>query len=158
MIEGLQRFFNTYLVSPTESDETKAPMRLNLAAAALLFEVARSDYDLGSEEQLLIESLVNQQFGLDKSSASALLELAESAAREATDLHGFTALINANWSLDEREKLVEWMWRVVYADGRLDDHEVHLMRKIQRLLYIPHRRFIATKLRHKPVDATTLDD
>ena len=106
----------------------------------------------------LIESLVNQQFGLDKSSASALLELAESAAREATDLHGFTALINANWSLDEREKLVEWMWRVVYADGRLDDHEVHLMRKIQRLLHIPHRRFIATKLRHKPVDATTLDD
>ena len=56
MIEGLQRFFNTYLVSPTESDETKAPMRLNLAAAALLFEVARSDYDLGSEEQSLIES------------------------------------------------------------------------------------------------------
>ena len=56
MIEGLQRFFNTYLVSPTESDETKAPMRLNLAAAALLFEVARSDYDLGSEEQALIES------------------------------------------------------------------------------------------------------
>ena len=158
MIEGLQRFFNTYLVSPTESDETKAPMRLNLAAAALLFEVARSDYDLGSEEQSLIESLVNQQFGLDKSSASALLELAESAAREATDLHGFTALINANWSLDEREKLVERMWRVVYADGRLDDHEVHLMRKIQRLLHIPHRRFIATKLRHKPVDATTLDD
>ena len=103
MIEGLQRFFNTYLVSPTESDETKAPMRLNLAAAALLFEVARSDYDLGSEEQSLIESLVNQQFVLDKSSASALLELAESAAREATDLHGFTALINANWSLDERK-------------------------------------------------------
>ena len=158
MIEGLQRFFNTYLVSPTESDETKAPMRLNLAAAALLFEVARSDYDLGSEEQSLIESLVNQQFGLDKSSASALLELAESAAREATELHGFTALINANWSLDEREKLVEWMWRVVYADGRLDDYEVHMMRKIQRLLHIPHRRFIATKLRHKPVDATTLDD
>ena len=55
MFEGLQRFFNTYLVSPTESDETKAPMRLNLAAAALLFEVARSDYDLGSEEQSLIE-------------------------------------------------------------------------------------------------------
>ena len=129
MIEGLQRFFNTYLVSPSESDKTEPPMRLNLAAAALLFEVARSDYDLGSEEQALIES--------------ALLQLAETAAREATDLHGFTALINANWSLDEREKLVEWMWRVVYADGRLDDHEVHLMRKIQRLLNtVLHRSLI----------------
>ena len=56
MIEGLQRFYNTYLVSPSESDETEPPMRLNLAAAALLFEVARSDYDFDSEEQALIES------------------------------------------------------------------------------------------------------
>jgi uncharacterized tellurite resistance protein B-like protein len=42
------------------------------------------------------------------------------------------------------------MWQVVYTDGRLDDHELHLMRKIQRLLHIPQRDFIAAKLRHKP--------
>jgi len=82
--------------------------------------------------------------------SKALLALAESQAKEATGLHGFTSLINKHWSEQQRLTLVEQMWRVVYADGRLDDHELHLMRKIQRLLHIPQKDFVAAKLRHKP--------
>ena len=42
-----------------------------------------------------------------------------------------------------------WARQVAYADQHLNDHEVHLMRKIQRLLYIPHKKFIGAKLRAK---------
>ena len=59
---------------------------------------------------------------------------------------GFTTLINQNWSETERVNLMEKMWRVVYADGRLDDHELHLMRKIQRLLHIPPDRLCCWKI------------
>ena len=76
--------------------------------------------------------------------------MAQEQVRESTGLHGFTSMINQHWSEQQRLDLVEQMWRVVYADGRLDDHELHLMRKIQRLLHIPQKDFVSAKLRHKP--------
>ena len=55
--------------------------------------------------------------------------------------------MNENWSTTARIELVEFMWRVAYADDKLDDHEVHLMRKIARLLHIPHKKFIGAKFK-----------
>ena len=123
---------------------------MRLAAAALLFEVAMSDYDLGEEERTTIQQLVREQFDLNDTDASVLATLAQQRVRESIGLHGFTSLINQHWSEKDRLNLVEQMWRVVYADGRLDDHELHLMRKIQRLLHIPQKDFVSAKLRHKP--------
>ena len=109
-----------------------------------------SDYDLGGEERSMIQQLVREQFDLSDEEASALATLAQEQVRESTGLHGFTSMINQHWSEQQRLDLVEQMWRVVYADGRLDDHELHLMRKIQRLLHIPQKDFVSAKLRHKP--------
>ena len=109
-----------------------------------------SDYDLGEEERTTIQQLVREQFDLDDTDASVLATLAQQQVRESVGLHGFTSLINQHWSEKDRLNLVEQMWRVVYADGRLDDHELHLMRKIQRLLHIPQKDFVSAKLRHKP--------
>ena len=78
-----------------------------------------------------------------------MLLLAAKEADESPGLHEFTNLINQNWTIAERIGLIENMWAVVYADGRLDDNEQHLMRKAQSLLHVPHRDYIAAKLRHK---------
>ena len=147
MIAAIRQFFSEHIEGNEAVEDSKNELRL--AAAALMYETAMADYDLGQEEQTLIQKLVSEQFELTQAEANELLALAQSQVRDATDLHGFTTLINRNWTLEERTLLVDSMWQVVYADGRLDDHEVHLMRKIQRLLYIPHRDFVASKLRHK---------
>ena len=147
MIDAIRQFFSEHIEGNEAVEDSKNELRL--AAAALMYETAMADYDLGQEEQTLIQKLVSEQFELTQAQANELLSLAQSQVRDATDLHGFTTLINRNWTLEERTLLVDSMWQVVYADGRLDDHEVHLMRKIQRLLYIPHRDFVASKLRHK---------
>jgi uncharacterized tellurite resistance protein B-like protein len=39
------------------------------------------------------------------------------------------------------------MWRVAYADARLDAHELHLMRRIADLLHVPHLDSMAAKMR-----------
>jgi uncharacterized tellurite resistance protein B-like protein len=31
------------------------------------------------------------------------------------------------------------LWQVVYADGRLDDYEANLMRRISGLIHVPDR-------------------
>jgi uncharacterized tellurite resistance protein B-like protein len=36
---------------------------------------------------------------------------------------------------------------VAYADADLSAHEQHVVRKIADLLYVPHRAYIAAKLR-----------
>ena len=148
MLDAIGDFFRDRLQVSDDSHHTEEAVRL--AAAALLFEAAMSDYDLGYEERSMIQQLVRQQFDLSDEEASALATLAQERARESTGLHGFTSLINQHWSEHHRLNLVEQMWRVVYADGRLDDHELHLMRKIQRLLHIPQKDFVSAKLRHKP--------
>ena len=148
MIDAISEFFRDRLQVQKNSDSTEDAARL--AAAALLFEAAMSDYDLGEEERTTIQQLVREQFDLDDVDASALATLAQQRVRESIGLHGFTSLINQHWSEKDRLNLVEQMWRVVYADGRLDDHELHLMRKIQRLLHIPQNDFVSAKLRHKP--------
>ena len=148
MIDAIGEFFRDRLQVQKNSDSAEDAVRL--AAAALLFEAAMSDYDLGEEERTTIQQLVREQFDLDDTDASVLATLAQQQVRESVGLHGFTSLINQHWSEKDRLNLVEQMWRVVYADGRLDDHELHLMRKIQRLLHIPQKDFVSAKLRHKP--------
>ena len=148
MIDAIGEFFRDRLQVQKNSDSAEDAVRL--AAAALLFEVAMSDYDLGEEERTTIQQLVREQFDLNDTDASVLATLAQQRARESVGLHGFTSLINQHWSEKDRLNLVEQMWRVVYADGRLDDHELHLMRKIQRLLHIAQKDFVSAKLRHKP--------
>ena len=37
---------------------------------------------------------------------------------------------------EERIKVVEMLWRVVLADGNIDDYESNLMRKISSLLHV----------------------
>ena len=148
MIDAISEFFRDRLQVQKNSDSAEDAARL--AAAALLFEAAMSDYDLGEEERTTIQQLVREQFDLDDTDASVLAALAQQRVRESVGLHGFTSLINQHWSENDRLNLVEQMWRVVYADGRLDDHELHLMRKIQRLLHIPQKDFVSAKFRHKP--------
>lgn len=148
MIDAIGEFFRDRLQVRKNSDSAEDAVRL--AAAALLFEVAMSDYDLGEEERTTIQQLVREQFDLNDTDASVLATLAQQRVRESIGLHGFTSLINQHWSEKDRLNLVEQMWRVVYADERLDDHELHLMRKIQRLLHIPQKDFVRAKLRHKP--------
>ena len=148
MIDAISEFFRDRLQVQKNIDIAEDAARL--AAAALLFEAAMSDYDLGEEERTTIQQLVREQFDLDDTDASVLATLAQQQVRESVGLHGFTSLINQHWSEKDRLNLVEQMWRVVYADGRLDDHELHLMRKIQRLLHIPQKDFVSAKLRHKP--------
>jgi len=47
--------------------------------------------------------------------------------------------------------VVEMLWRVAFADGRIDRYEEALVRKIAELIYVPHRDFI--RARHRVQDA-----
>jgi uncharacterized tellurite resistance protein B-like protein len=72
--------------------------------------------------------------------------------RQATDYYQFTSLINQRFTQAQKERVLESMWRVAYADAAIDAHEQHLMRKIAALLHVSDSAYIAAKLRAR--DAT----
>jgi uncharacterized tellurite resistance protein B-like protein len=119
----------------------------NLAVAALLVEVLRADYDVSGPERRQVLDSIRGILGLDPGQCETLLELAEQRVDEAHDLHQFTSEVNRAFSADEKVGLVEQLWRVAQADATVHKYEEHLIRRISDLLHVPHRQFIAAKLR-----------
>jgi uncharacterized tellurite resistance protein B-like protein len=145
MLNTIREFFESHLDGPAaRGDEGHT---IEVATAALMVEVARLDRDLGVAERQAVLRAVNSKFGLSGEEAATLVRLAEKEARQATDYYQFTSLINKRFSPEQKERVVELMWRVAYADGVLSAHERHVIRKIADLLHVPHRAYIAAKLR-----------
>jgi uncharacterized tellurite resistance protein B-like protein len=95
---------------------------------------------------------LQRQFGLEAAQVDTLMALAAEEARLATDYFQFTSLINKNFSAEQKVQVVEYLWQVAYADGHLDAHEQHFMRKIADLLYVSHADYVGAKQRAR--DAT----
>ena len=62
-------------------------------------------------------------------------------------LYEFTRLIHESFDDARKGRLVEELWRVAFADRVLEAQEEFLIRKIARLLHLPHAEFIAAKQR-----------
>lgn len=123
--------------------------RLQLATVALLVEVARGVHDIGAAERDALLAAIGEKFGLASDEATTLIALAEQETKQAHDYYQFTSLINRNFSQPQKQRMIELMWRVAYADARLSAHEQHVLRRIADLLHVPHGEYIAAKMRAK---------
>lgn len=121
--------------------------RIPLAAAVLLLEVAHADGDYHSEEEKLIGELLKRHFSVADELLDELLALAEDARHSSSDLHQYTRDINKAFTQQEKELIIEAVWQLVYADGRLDHFEEALMRQLGTLIGLSHRQLIEAKLR-----------
>ena len=142
MLGRLQSYFRERLAPGADDDPEH---RRNLAAAALLIEVARADFEFDDDEQRAIETLLEQTLHLTSEEIAELVRLAHDESRDATSLHQFTRLVNESHSLDDKKRLMEALWRVAYADGRLDKYEEQLLRRIADLLHLRHAEFMRAK-------------
>lgn len=131
---------------PQEGQATD-PGRIPLAAAVLLLEVAHTDGEFHPQEEKLLGELLTEHFGVADGELDELLSLADRARKNSSDLHQFTREINRNFSQPEKEKIIEAVWKLVYADGRLDHFEEALMRQLGTLIGLSHRQLIAAKLK-----------
>ena len=133
MLDRLKSVF----AAETPLPETPSPAdRLHVAAAALLIRAAQIDGHVDTHEQQLLQRLVGPYFGLDDAEARALLEQATAAIETANDLFQFTQQINAEFGPEHKLMLVELLWRVVLADGVVDDYEANLLRRVAGLIHV----------------------
>ena len=143
MLEAIKAFFSTELSADSHNNEH---CKIQLAAAALLIELSRADFQRAPQEQAAIETALQQAFKLSDEQLTKLIDLAEQENRNATSLYQFTNLIKDEYSLEQRFQLVKILWQVAMADGDISKYEDHLIRKIADLIYLPHSQFIQAKL------------
>jgi uncharacterized tellurite resistance protein B-like protein len=145
MLNAIREFFDQHVAAgATGGDERHT---IEVATAALLVETVRLDGEIDETERAAAHRAVRAKFGLGEAEAATLIRLAEEEARDATGYYQFTSLINKQFSAAQKERVIELMWQVAYADAELSAHEQHVVRKIADLLHVPDRAYIAAKLR-----------
>ena len=142
MIESLKALFS----SPDPADSEEMEHQLRLAAAALLVEITRADYEIDDNEQRTIQEVLHTALGLPHEEIEELIRLAGQSADKAVSLYEFTSLINDHYDKEQKLVLIQSMWQVAYADGDLDKYEERLIRQVSDLIHVSHGDYIRLKL------------
>ena len=118
---------------------------LRLATAVLMVDVARADHVFDETELESVLLLIQKHFGLDSEQAADLVDEAGDVAEDLVTVQHFTRRLHENLEEDEKARIVELLWKVAYADGRLDRYENSLVLKISDLLYVNRARVMRLK-------------
>ena len=109
-------------------------------------EVMAVDHDWHELEVQRIGELLQASLGLTvEESAEIVSEVLEQQQHQ-HDLFQFTSAINEHYSQPEKFELLKNLWRVAYADGRVDSYEEHIIRRLADLIHMPHNQFIKAKI------------
>jgi len=147
MLDGLRQFIAD-VVSPAaienrEFDDTG----YRLAATALLIHVISLDGKPSEAEQRKLHSLLESRFGLAPGAADRLIASATLVEGEAVDLYHFTSVIMRSVNEEGRLRIVEMMWELVYADGKVSEFEDNVVWRAADLLGVSSRDRIDLKHR-----------
>jgi uncharacterized tellurite resistance protein B-like protein len=127
--------------------EPKRRDDLQVAVAVLLVEAARMDDTFDERERAAIEHLLEHKFKITHDETRELIALAEQTADRTHQLHPFTRLTVERMEPKRRMKLIEMLWEVAYADGKLDPDEDVLLRRVAGLIYISDEDRVAARQR-----------
>jgi uncharacterized tellurite resistance protein B-like protein len=154
MLDSIRSFFSDKMAAPEAADEsgesTAGHPSLQVAACALLLELAYADDEFADSERAHLENAVQRHFGLKSETARQLIEFSDKERRRGTDLYQFTRLITEKYSLAQKMVLLETMWGLVYADGVVAQHETYLMRKLSSLLDVKPAYLSEAKKKAEP--------
>ena len=127
------------------SGEGESPAEA-LSTALLLIELARADFDFDDSEHDAIVASLAQRYALTRADAERLLQEARDHAREVVSLYDYVKSLNVSLDGSGKRWLMETLWRVAHADGRVDKYEEQLLRKLAGLLFISEDDYVRAKL------------
>ncbi|MCC6708648.1 MAG: TerB family tellurite resistance protein [Gammaproteobacteria bacterium] len=145
MFRSLKALFEDGLARLKDLTADIDPMPL--AVAALLLEVARADDTVDDAERREVLAAIARFCDLDEKDLDTLMTTAAEAVDAAVSFYDFTSTVNERLSREQKMDLLEMMWRVAQADGRVDHYEEYYIRKLSDLLYLSHGDFIRAKLK-----------
>src|SRR5262245_26956966 len=138
MFQGFRKFLSE-VAEGSKHPIHFEPNDYRLAAAALLVHAAAIDGNISEVERAKLLAVIKKRFELDQATADELLAEATEAEHEAIDLYHFTKVLNRSLDEDGRRRMVEMMWEIAYADGRVGEFENNMIWRAADLLGISSR-------------------
>ena len=146
MLQAFKRFLSD--LAGGEKDHARFEANdYRLAAAALLIHAAMIDGAMSEAERARLVGVIMQRFGIDEAAANELVASATQAEQQAVDLYRFTSLINRTLDDAGRQQIIEMMWQIAHADGRVTEFEDNLIWRAADLLHVPSQARIALRQR-----------
>jgi uncharacterized tellurite resistance protein B-like protein len=143
----LKKFFARTADEKSGGEPVGTSYDVRIATCALLLEMAHIDGEFSELEKESILEVLKNKYELSVEHAAALMKTAEEELEKSIDLWQFAKRINENYSTEEKIKIIETVWHLIYTDGVLDKHEDYLVHKLATLLRLSHEQLIDAKLK-----------
>ena len=157
MFSALKRFLRT-AVTGESCELSFAEDDHRLAAAALLVHIISVDGVVDDVERAALTEVLRANYKLTPEMTEELIREATQRDNEAVDLYGFTSVLKRSLELDERLKVIEMMWELVYADGTVHEFEDNTIWRVAELLGISSRDRLALRRKVAGEAATSSGD
>ncbi len=128
--------FNFFKRDKKDITTSQPSFELELTAAVLAYEIARSDGEISKDELSILMSEIEKiaiKVGRDK---NEIFKIVEIYSKDSVSFHEFIEDINKNYSKEDKISLLKFMWQTAYADGKLDVDEERLIRRVAGLIKI----------------------
>ena len=117
-------------------EDQQQNFEIELTAAVLAYEIARSDGEISNDELSLLMQEIEKISQKVVKDATEILNIVEMYSKDSVSFHDFIEDINKSYSKDEKISLLDFMWKTAYADGKLDVDEERLVRRVADLIKI----------------------
>ena len=119
-----------------ENDTKEKNFEIELTAAVLAYEIARSDGEISeSELQVLLSEIKKIATDVGKTEED-ILNIIEEYSKNSISFHEFIEDINKDFIKEDKLLLIKFLWDVAYADTILEVNEERLVRRIADLIKI----------------------
>ena len=105
--------------------------------ASLLIHAAKIDETYTEKEKNIIKKTLIE-LGAEEKNISKTMDNAEKNESNSNQILNFTREIK-NLNQEDKKKIVESLWNIIYSDSQSDMYEANLMRRLSGLLYLDNK-------------------
>ena len=141
------KFFKN-LFRTKESEVESKDNSIQKSICSLMIEVAYADNQLDESELKAMAHSLNE-LDIEEEEIQEIVDATLAKSKESISFYEHTRILNDQLDYDQKKEVLNSVWAIAFADGEMDKHEEHLIRRIADLLYLNHKDFINAKLNQK---------
>ena len=132
MLESFLNFFNqSKLNKNTETIDDDF-----IFISGIFVEAAAVDGKIDKNEVYKIKQSLINFLEVSEERSNYIVNKSLEKANEPNSLYYFTSKINKEFEYEKKIKLLEILWEIILADGKIHDFETNMVRRLSGLLYI----------------------
>lgn len=128
--------FSFFKKKKSSIQTNKINFDVELTGSILAYEIARSDGDISESELSILYNEIKKISNKVGKSEEKIFKILEEYSKNSVSFHEFINDINNDFSKSNKISLIQFLYKVAYADERLDVDEERLIRRIADLINI----------------------